>query len=118
MALYMRLPRWVKYLHYLWVRYVRCDNVWASLLRNWHEITQAEQWRLVAHREKYRATWHSWWKGEIQEGEEMDVLLTVPNATPAVPHGAMKDAVSSCGYTFLFNLVSDMLLSSRDRWSH
>ena len=36
----------------------------------------------------------------------MDVMLTPPNATPAVPHGGMHDAVSSCGYTFLFNLVS------------
>lgn len=35
----------------------------------------------------------------------MDVLLCPPNATPAVPHGGMRDAVSSCGYTFLFNLL-------------
>ncbi|KAF2157570.1 amidase signature enzyme [Myriangium duriaei CBS 260.36] len=35
----------------------------------------------------------------------MDAFLTVPNATPAVPHNGMKEAVSSCGYTFLFNLL-------------
>jgi hypothetical protein len=35
----------------------------------------------------------------------MDVMITPRNATPAVPHGGMHDTVSSCGYTFLFNLV-------------
>ncbi|KAJ4338519.1 hypothetical protein N0V87_003848 [Didymella glomerata] len=40
------------------------------------------------------------------KGEKaMDVMLVPPNATPAVPHGGMHDAVSSCGYTFLFNLL-------------
>ena len=33
------------------------------------------------------------------------MLLTVPNATPAVPHNGLGDSFSSCGYTFLFNLV-------------
>ena len=37
--------------------------------------------------------------------QQIDFLLTPPNATPAVQHDGMKDAVSSCGYTFLFNLV-------------
>ena len=39
------------------------------------------------------------------------MILTVPNAMPALPHGAMKDAVSSCGYTFLFNMVSSALIN-------
>jgi Asp-tRNA(Asn)/Glu-tRNA(Gln) amidotransferase A subunit family amidase len=33
------------------------------------------------------------------------LLLTVPNATPAVPHNGLGNSFSSCGYTFLFNLV-------------
>jgi len=42
----------------------------------------------------------------IDDGEEkMDFFLTVPHASPALPHGAMANAVSSCGYTFLFNIL-------------
>lgn len=60
---------------------------------------------MVARREAYKAEWHAWWQQQQQQEGELDVILTVPNATPAVPHDGMKDAVSSCGYTFLFNLV-------------
>lgn len=104
MNLYMRLPRPVKYLWYLWTRYVRRDPLWADLLADWHGKSAYEQWKWVARREAYKARWHAWWQEEQEGG--MDFLLTVPNATPAVPHDGMKDAVSSCGYTFLFNLVS------------
>lgn len=102
MQVYMRLPRWVKWLHASWVRHVRGDAVWAGLLESWSEKSAFEQWQLVAKRELYKARWHEWWNA--QDG--MDFILTPPNATPAVPHNGMKDAVSSCGYTFLFNLVS------------
>lgn len=104
MDFYMRLPRIVQYLYYLWVRYIRRDDIWAGLLRDFHKQTTAEQWKLVARREFYRAAWHSWWQHEAQ----IDFLLTVPNATPAIPHNGMKEAFSSCGYTFLFNLVSQL----------
>jgi len=100
MGLYIRLPRFVKYLHYLWVKYVKKDDIWAGLLKEWHPKTAEENWKLVARREAYKANWNEWWRQQ-----DMDVLITVPNATPAVPHGGMKDAVSSCGYTFLFNLL-------------
>ncbi|KAF2089836.1 amidase signature enzyme [Saccharata proteae CBS 121410] len=102
MTMYMRLPRPVKYLHYLWVKYIRGDALWAELLAGWHEKSAFEQWKLVARREAFKAKWHEWWGAETAD---MDVLLTVPNATPAVPHGGMRDAVASCGYTFLFNLL-------------
>ncbi|KAF2458416.1 amidase signature domain-containing protein [Lineolata rhizophorae] len=101
MGFYMRLPRPVKYLYYLWVKYVRRDPLWAGLLAGWHEKSAFENWQLVAKREAFKAKWHAWWEGEVKA----DVLLTPPNATPAVPHGGMKQAVSSCGYTFLFNLL-------------
>jgi hypothetical protein len=97
----MQLPRIVKYIHYLWVRYVKRDPIWAGLLRGWSPISANDNWKLVAKREAYKAKWHAWW-----QEQDYDVLITPPNATPALPHGAMKDAVSSCGYTFLFNLVS------------
>lgn len=99
--LYMRIPRPFKYLYYLWVKYVRCDPIWAGLLENFHEKSAFEQWRWVGRREAFKARWHAWW----QEEAKVDFLLTPPNATPAVPHEGMRDAVSSCGYTFLFNLV-------------
>lgn len=101
MNFYMKLPRFARYLHYLWVKYVKRDDIWAGLLKDFGPKTAAENWKLVSKREAFKETWKKWW-GE----QEMDVLLCVPNATPAVPHGGMKDAVSSCGYTFLFNLVS------------
>lgn len=100
MSLYMKLPRLLKYVYYLWVRYVRRDAAWAGLLQEWHEKSSFEQWKLVAKREAYKSSWHEWWKNE-----KFDFLVTPANATPAVPHGGMKEAVSSCGYTFLFNLV-------------
>ena len=101
MNLYMNLPRPVKYLYYLWVRYVRQDALWAGLLVSFHEKSAFEQWKWVAKREAYKTRWHTWWQNEAK----LDFMLTPPNATPAVPHDGMKDAVSSCGYTFLFNLV-------------
>ncbi|KAH8716771.1 amidase signature domain-containing protein [Phaeosphaeriaceae sp. PMI808] len=100
MMRYMRLPRFIKYVHYLYVRYVKRDTVWAGLIRNWHPKSAYEYWQLAGKREEYKANFFTWW-----DGTNMDVMLTPPNATPAVPHGGMHDAVSSCGYTFLFNLL-------------
>lgn len=100
MLFYMKLPRPIKYLHYLWVKYVRRDPIWAGLLRDWHPKSAYEVWGLNAQREAYRREWFDWW-----DSMDVDFLLAPPNATPAVPHEGMHDAVSSCGYTFLFNLV-------------
>jgi Asp-tRNA(Asn)/Glu-tRNA(Gln) amidotransferase A subunit family amidase len=101
MSYFMSIPGPLKYLYYLWVRYVRRDPIWADLLRNWYPKSAAQNWQLVAQREAYRMRWFQWWNSQ-----DLDCLLTPPNATPAVPHDGMKDAVSSCGYTFLFNVVS------------
>jgi Asp-tRNA(Asn)/Glu-tRNA(Gln) amidotransferase A subunit family amidase len=100
MRFYMKLPRPIKYLYYLWVKYVRGDAIWAGLLRDFHPKTGYESWQLVAKREAYKARWFNWWNAA-----NVDFLLSPPNATPAVPHGGMHDAVSSCGYTFLFNMI-------------
>lgn len=101
MSWYMGLPSPIKYVYYLWVKYVRRDDTWAGLLRDWKEKSAYEQWKLVAKREAYKAAFHEWW-----ENNGFDFMITPPNATPALPHDAMHDAVSSCGYTFMFNLVS------------
>ena len=100
MACFMDLPRPFKYVYYLWVKYVRRDLVWAGIVRNWSEKSLFENWNLVAQREAYKLKWFEWWNKQ-----QIDCIIAPPNATPAVPHGGMKHAVSSCGYTFLFNLV-------------
>jgi Asp-tRNA(Asn)/Glu-tRNA(Gln) amidotransferase A subunit family amidase len=104
MVFYMRLPRPIKYVYYLWVRYVKGDSVWAGLLRDWHPKTALEYWQLAGKRETFKNRFFNWWNDEAK----MDFMITPPNATPAVPHDGMHDAVSSCGYTFLFNLVSSL----------
>jgi Asp-tRNA(Asn)/Glu-tRNA(Gln) amidotransferase A subunit family amidase len=104
MSWLMSLPSPFKYVYYLWVKYVRRDDIWAGLIRDWKEKSAYEQWKFVTKREAYKAKFHDWWEQEAK----VDFLITPPNATPAVPHVGMKDAVSSCGYTFLFNLVSSI----------
>lgn len=96
------LPRFVRYLYYLYVRYIRRDTKWATLIRGFSEKRGSEQWKLVARREAARAAWHSWWD---EEQQQYDFILSPANATPALPHNAMRDAVSSCGYTFLWNFL-------------
>ncbi|KAK1755200.1 amidase signature domain-containing protein [Echria macrotheca] len=95
-----RLPGPIRWVYYLWVKYVRRDDVWAGLVRNWRAQSAFGNWHLVKEREAYRARWFEWWNAQ-----ELDVIISPVNATPAVPHGGMRDAVSSCGYTFLFNLL-------------
>ncbi|KAK4451702.1 amidase signature domain-containing protein [Podospora aff. communis PSN243] len=90
----------VRWVYWLWVMYVRRDEVWARLVKDWRPLSAWEQWYLVKEREAYRTRWFQWWNEQ-----KFDVILAPPNATPALPHDAMGDAVSSCGYTFLFNLL-------------
>jgi Asp-tRNA(Asn)/Glu-tRNA(Gln) amidotransferase A subunit family amidase len=99
---YMSLPRPVKYLWYLWTRYVKRDELWANILRYFHPLSAYQNWQWVAKREKFRETWFSWLN---QPPQQFDFILCPGNATPALPHRAMHDAVSSCGYTFLWNLL-------------
>lgn len=109
---YMRLPRFLKFFYWAWMKYVRRDEIWAGLLEHWHEKSAAEQWTWVSKRESYKARWHDWWNSftspdapKVQDGSGLDVLLTPPNALPATPHDAMRTAAAACGYTFLFNLL-------------
>lgn len=111
MVFYMNLPRPIKYVYYLWVKYVKRDDIWAGLLRDFHAKSAHEYWQLAGRREAYKNNFFNWWSEEAK----MDFMITPPNATPAVPHEAMHDAVSSCGYTFLFNLVRSALPLSTPR---
>lgn len=102
LSFYQSLPRPVKYLWYLFTRYVRGDPIWARMLRHFHPLSAYQNWQWVAKREAFRAAWFDWWDAPQQK---FDFLITPANATPALPHGCMHDAVSSCGYSFLFNLL-------------
>lgn len=105
----MKIGGPLRYIYYLWVKYVRRDDIWAGLVKDWSEKSAFENWQLVSKREAYRYKWFQWWNKA-----DVDCLITPPNATPAVPHDGMKEAVSSCGYTFLFNLVSLSFLGCVD----
>lgn len=84
------------------MRYIKRDNVLATLIKDFGPKSSAALWLLVAQRESFRAAWHKWWDAAPQQ---FDFILCPANATPALPHKAMHDAVSSCGYTFLWNLL-------------
>ena len=94
-------PSIFRYLGYLWVKYVRRDNLWAELVKQTRAISAAENWGEVKKREAYRAEWFEYWNRK-----QFDVLISPPNALPAIPKDASKDTFSNCGYCFLFNLVS------------
>lgn len=100
MRFYAQLPRPIKYMYYLWVKYVRRDPIWADLLVNWHPKTTTKYWALIAKRELYKRRFFEHW-----DEKEIDFMIAPPNATPAVPHNGMNDACASCGYTFMFNLL-------------
>jgi Asp-tRNA(Asn)/Glu-tRNA(Gln) amidotransferase A subunit family amidase len=102
---YMRLPRFIKWFYWAYVKYIKRDDIWAGLLEHWHEKSAFENWQWVYKREAYKARFHGWWNSFGDKGDGMDIILTPPNATPAVPHGGMATAAASCGYTFLFNLL-------------
>ncbi|KAK9447003.1 amidase signature domain-containing protein [Limtongia smithiae] len=95
-----RLPRFVKTIWSLWVKYVQKDEVLYTMLNNWNEKTQLEYMDLIMEREGYRGAFFTAWK---ESG--IDFLVTVPNATPALPHDGMFEAFGSVGYASMFNLV-------------
>lgn len=98
---WLRTPLFIKKIYAFFVRYVYRDALTADLISGCHEKTVEQAWQLVSKREGYRAKWFDAW-----QEQKIDFILTVPNATPAIPHGGMKDCVTSVGYTFLFNIVS------------
>jgi Asp-tRNA(Asn)/Glu-tRNA(Gln) amidotransferase A subunit family amidase len=100
MLLGFRLPVFVKRVYAWMLRTFWRDHVWAGLIERWNTPSTAELWGLVREREAYRAEWY-----EYLKEKNVDYVLCVPNAAPAVPAGGMYDGFSSCGYTFLWNLL-------------
>lgn len=97
---FQRLPWIFRKIYELFVRYVLRDDVWADLLDGFTEKSITERWDLVYERENYRARVFDMWKDS-----GIDILLTVPNATPAFPHKGLYNSFSSTLYTFAFNLL-------------
>lgn len=95
-----RLPRWMKRIWAWYLENIVGDHVWATLVRDWNEKKITERWDLVYEREGYKAEFFEAWNRA-----EIDFMLTVPNATPALKHRGLYDSASSCGYSFMFNLL-------------
>ncbi|ESK87066.1 amidase protein [Moniliophthora roreri MCA 2997] len=94
-------PWFLKKVYIWYIRYIRKDQIHAGFLEGlMSERKITDYWPLVARREAYRKQWFDMWNAH-----ELDFVLTVPNALPAVPHGGTKDGVKSCGYTVLFNML-------------
>jgi hypothetical protein len=98
------LPRFLIKLRAWFYRYILRDEVYASLVEGWSVKNIRETYALVGQRDKYRAEWFEYW-----QNEKIDLVLTVPNALPAIRHGDSRRAWKACGYTFLFNIVGVML---------
>ncbi|KZT35849.1 amidase signature enzyme [Sistotremastrum suecicum HHB10207 ss-3] len=97
---WLKTPRFIKKIYAFIFRYLSRDSLTATIVGNLGEKTVEEQYALNARREAYKAKWFEAWKAQ-----DIDYLLTVPNALPAVPHGGMKTSVASVGYSFLFNII-------------
>ncbi len=97
----LRLPLFVKRIYAWYIRHIRGDEIYAGLVETCHQKDVVEYFGLIAQREGYRERWF-----DFMNDEKLDFVLTVPNALPAVPHDGMTEGFKTCGYTFLFNLVS------------
>jgi hypothetical protein len=102
----LRLPRFLITLYAWFHRHILRDEVYASLVEGWRVKGSHELYSLVAQRENYRAEWFEYW-----QREKLDLVLTVPNALPAMRHGDSRRMWKACGYTFLFNIVGVPLLT-------
>lgn len=104
----LRLPSIFRKLYVWYWRYIRRDALYADLVDVWREKTVEEYFALVSRREAYREKWFDMWNEN-----NLDFVLTAPNSLPAVPHGGMEYGWTACGYTFLFNIVSDSCFEPR-----
>ncbi|CUS07150.1 unnamed protein product [Tuber aestivum] len=97
---YFSLPRWVKFLHWAFVKYLKRDEIWAALIKDWSPTSSVDQWKLVSKRERIRAEWDKFWSEN-----ELDFIVCVPNPLPAIPHGGGKNAFVNCSYTLIWSLM-------------
>ncbi|KAA1473079.1 amidase signature enzyme [Dentipellis sp. KUC8613] len=96
----LRLPRFLNTLHAWFWRYIMRDPFYADLIQSWNVKDGQEFYKLIGEREVYRQQWFEYWKSQ-----DLDFIITVPNALPALKHKGGKLGWKSCGYTFLFNVL-------------
>jgi fatty acid amide hydrolase len=72
----------------------------AKVLEALGEKTVTEVWKLHVRMRDVRARMLAAW-----DDAKLDVVLTPPAATPAVPHGGSQDFVLGITYTFVWNLM-------------
>lgn len=95
------LPRFLKSALAYYARNYEGDELKATLIERSHSSTAGEIWELVAERNEYRAEWAKRW-----EEEELDFVITVPTAMPALKEGTNDKATSMmASYCFLFSIV-------------
>ena len=107
MRFILRLPLWFKKLQATFLRWFsrpwgRNDS-WASLVEIFHPRTALEERKLIVERDAYRQAWHEAW-----QREELDLVLTVPHALPAIskdPEASSKATLVAANYAFLYNVV-------------
>ncbi|KAH8830102.1 amidase signature enzyme [Flagelloscypha sp. PMI_526] len=102
---FLSFPSFVRRIYTWYIRYIRRDVIYARLLEGAGEKTVPEFWNLFVKREAYRAEWFDWWNAQKDDAGDLDFVLTVPNALPAMPHGGGKQGWMGCGYTFLWNVL-------------
>lgn len=87
------------------------NDALAELIGILHPCTVMEHRQLVIQREEYIMKWQRKWNAD-----QLDFVLTVPYATPAIPKGSAGQAtLISASYCFLYNTVflpSTVLISS------
>ena len=67
-----------------------------------HTKTVVQDRQSIIARDFYRAEWHQKWTEE-----NLDFVLTVPHAFPALENGTSEQTtLMSAGHTLIFNLVS------------
>ncbi|KAI0635257.1 amidase signature enzyme [Trametes polyzona] len=103
----LRLPLWLKQFNAMLLRWFSRpwgrNDAWAALLEVFHPRTAREERDLVVQRDAYRAAWHTAWRDA-----ELDFLLTVPHALPAMPtdpKASDKATLVSANYAFLYNVL-------------
>ncbi|TFK68528.1 amidase signature enzyme [Pluteus cervinus] len=110
LSVFFALPSFLRRIYVWYIKYIKRDALYADLLSSFNpsgstffgsgSIGVSEFWPLVAKKEAYKNKWFEYW-----DEQDLDFILTVPNAFPACPHRGMRGGFTACGYTFLFNVL-------------
>ncbi|TCD62724.1 hypothetical protein EIP91_006522 [Steccherinum ochraceum] len=92
---------WLTRRLYVWyLRYLLRDEHEAGLIESLHAKTIEQFYAQIVNRETYRFKWFQFWKEQ-----ELDFVLCVPNALPAVPHGGPRTGWKTTLGTMIYNVL-------------